>query len=112
MAIDLPNQNIYLPLSHNYAIRFSIGIRNNYNKDIKIYSANPEKIKCKTNEKIKVFRVSHDQIDSITSTINFINNANTKTIYTSKCLDDIEKYLELQDHNRDFYYTPESPVLT
>jgi hypothetical protein len=111
MAIDVEKKNIYLPLSHNYAMKFSYGIRKYFNSSIDIYSPNPDKINCKISDRVNMYKVSHDCIDSVTSIINLINNANSKTIYSSHCLKDVTDYLALQDEDEDFYLSPRSPEL-
>jgi len=100
-----------LPLSHNVAIHFSIGKRQFYNDTINIFSADPEKLKCRSTKRLNVYKVSHDYIDNITSIINAINIANSNTIYTPHCLKDVEDYLALQDDNEEFYYSPKEPTL-
>lgn len=107
-----PDNNFnLLPLAHNLALSFSIGEREYYNSHIEVYSANPAKLKCKTSEVIHTFKVSHDYLDNITGWITAIGLSHTKTIYTPYELKDIERYLDVQSENEDYYYSPLKPEL-
>lgn len=106
------NKNIYLPLSHNYAIGFSVGDKELYNKVINIYSANPALLKCKSSAQLKVYNVSHDYIDGITSIIAVGSVSMANTIYTPFELRDIHNYLALQEKDRETFYSPSEPQLT
>jgi hypothetical protein len=111
MCLDSNKGILYLPLSHNLAIHFSIGKHEYYNSSLNIFSANPEKLNCKKSKNINVYKVSHDYIDSITTIINNINISHSNTIYSPHCLKDVEDYLSLQDSNESFYYSPLRPEL-
>ncbi|MET6757837.1 DUF4238 domain-containing protein [Pseudoalteromonas sp. NCIMB_1079] len=111
MCYDREKCLVYLPLSHNFAIHFSIGKREFYNSSINIFSADPSKLTCIKNKRINIYKVSHDYIDNITSIINLFNTSHSNTIYTPHCLQDVKDYLALQESNEDFYYSPEKPTL-
>ncbi|QFU75923.1 hypothetical protein EY643_09765 [Halioglobus maricola] len=111
MCLDSEKGLLDLPLSHNLAIHFSIGKHEYYNSSLDIFSADPSKLSCKKSKNINVYKVSHDYIDNITSTINAINISQSNTIYTPHCLKDVEDYLALQANNEAFYRTPEAPEL-
>jgi hypothetical protein len=99
---------IYLPLSHNLAISFSIG-NEYYNSSLEIFSPYPEKLKCKSSKVIKLFRVSHDFIDNITSWVNMGNIGCSNTIYTPYELKNVEAYISLQKEDKLFFYDPSEP---
>jgi hypothetical protein len=111
MCLDPEKGILDLPLSHNLAIHFSIGKHEYYNSFLRIFSADPSKLKCKNSKNVNIYKVSHDYIDNITSIINSINISHSNTIYTPHCLKDVEDYLALQDSNESFYYNPEKPEL-
>lgn len=100
-----------LPIAHNLAIVFSVGVSKYYNTHIDIFSAYPEKLKCKSSNKLNIYHVSHDFIDGITGWVNMIGVATTKTMYTPYELKDIERYLEHQQKNHDHHYSPKEPIL-
>ncbi len=106
------NQNmIYLPLSHNLAISFSVGKKKYFNNKVDIFCPKPENLLCTSSKCIRIFRVSFDYIDNITSLITMGNQQQSNTIYTPYELKDIEAYLDLQYENEELFYTPENPEL-
>ncbi|RFS20876.1 DUF4238 domain-containing protein [Aeromonas dhakensis] len=100
-----------LPLAHNLAIGFSLRKHSYYNSYLNIFSVEPNKLKCKSSESIRIFKVSHDYIDGITGWVSMIGVSQTNTMYTPYELKDIERYLKLQNDNYDSHYTPEHPEL-
>lgn len=100
---------IYLPVAHNWAFGFSIGKRKFYNSRLTIYSANPKKLNLVKDNKIVLFKVSHDFIDNIVGHVLMGAVGNSNTIYTPHELADVERYLALQRENEDFFYTPRHP---
>ncbi|GAA0856283.1 DUF4238 domain-containing protein [Aliiglaciecola litoralis] len=100
-----------LPISHNLAIGFSLGSTEDYNSHLNIFSVYPNKLKCKSSEKIKIYRVSHDYMDGVTGWVNIIGVTQTKTIYTPYELKDVERYLQRQNDNYDHHYSPDEPEL-
>lgn len=100
-----------LPISHNLAIGFSIKASEYYNSHLNIYSVYPNKLKCRSSKKIKIYRVSHDYIDGIIGWVTMIGVGQTKTLYTPYELKDIERYLQYQNDNYDHHYSPEVPEL-
>jgi hypothetical protein len=100
-----------LPISHNLAIGFSIGVAEYYNSHLNIYSVYPNNLKCKSSKKLKIHRVSHDYIDSISGWLNMIGVGQTKTMYTPYELKDIQRYLQHQEDNYEHHYSPENPEL-
>lgn len=100
-----------LPLAHNLAIGFSLRKHSYYNSYLNIFSVEPNKLKCKSGESIRIFKVSHDYIDGITGWVSMIGVSQTNTMYTPYELKDIERYLKLQNDNYDSHYTPEHPEL-
>ncbi|CEL29790.1 hypothetical protein SRM1_03144 [Pseudomonas fluorescens] len=102
---------IYLPIAHNFAFGFSVGKRKAFNSRLKIYSANPENLSVSKNNKIEIFKVSHDFIDNVVMHVLMGAIGYSNTIYTPHELADVEKYLALQRENEDFFYQPEKPTL-
>ena len=100
---------IYLPLAHNLAISFSVGQHRYFNDSVNVFSPNPEKLRCKSSQIIKIFCASFDFIDNITSLITMGNQGHSKTIYTPYELKDIEAYLKLQNENMELFYSPDEP---
>lgn len=100
-----------LPLSHNLAIGFSVGQVQSYNTSLNIFSVYPDKLKCRSSKKLRLYRVSHDYIDSISGWINLIAVNNSNAIYTPYELKDVQRYLKHQNENYDYHYLPEHPVL-
>lgn len=105
------SSTIYLPLSHNFAIQFSIKSKDIYNTSINIYSPNPEKFLRLKNSKFNVYKTSYDFIDGIIINLMLTNMRHTNTAYTPFSLADIEEYLDLQRSDYNFYHQPSSPVL-
>ncbi|WP_265533596.1 DUF4238 domain-containing protein [Pseudomonas saponiphila] len=108
----MSRENIYLPIAHNYAINFSVGGDGSYNKSIDVYSVNPSLLKCKSSAQLKVFQVSHDYIDSVTSIVATGNIALSNTIYTPFELKNVHDYLGLQRADYSKYHYPDEPRLT
>ncbi|MEZ9807144.1 DUF4238 domain-containing protein [Vibrio cyclitrophicus] len=107
-----PDNNFnLLPLAHNLALSFSVGESEYYNSHLKVYSVDPNKLKCRTSKKIHTYKVSHNYIDNITGWITAIGVSHTKTLYTPYELKDIERYLDLQSENEDYHYSPKYPEL-
>lgn len=109
----LPNEGvIYLPLSHNIALRFNTipGKGFYQNPTVRVFSPVPSSLKCSESEQLEIYQCSYDFIDQIMSTIDSYNNGFSNIIYSSWQLSDIEKYLKLQDEHPDTYYLPEYPV--
>lgn len=102
-------QVIYLPLSHNFAIRFLVS-ENKYDiHHLDIFSPDPSKLKCRSSKNLRVFKVSFDYIDNVAQWIIMGNQGHSKTIYTPYELRDTDAYLELQDKNGELFYKPEKP---
>jgi hypothetical protein len=100
-----------LPISHNLAIGFSLGVAEYYNSHLNIFSVYPNKLKCRSSKRIKIYRVSHDYMDGITGWVNLIGMGQTKTMYTPYELKDIQCYLKHQNDNYDHHYSPDEPEL-
>lgn len=100
---------IYLPIAHNLALGFSVRRRKFYNSTLKIYSTNPETLNLVMKDKIQLFKVSHDFIDNIVGHILTGAIGNSNTIYTPHELADVQRYLALQNQNKDFFYKPVHP---
>ncbi|MDT3281642.1 DUF4238 domain-containing protein [Shewanella scandinavica] len=105
-----PNNDLnFLPLAHNLCVSFSLKGVNGYNSHLKIYSANPEKLRCRTSKRLHTYKVSHDAIDNMIGWVAMGNVGHTNTIYSPHELKDVEAYLQLQEDNEEFYYTPRHP---
>jgi hypothetical protein len=100
---------IYLPVAHNWAFGFSVRKREFYNSNLKLYSANPANLNIATDNKIKLFKVSHDFIDNIVGHVLMGAVGNSNTIYTPHECADVDRYLALQGENEDFFYNPMNP---
>jgi hypothetical protein len=99
-----------LPLAHNLALSFSLEESRYYNSYLDVYSVNPNKLRCRSSKKIRIFKVSHDFMDGIAGWIPAINANTTNTLYTPYELKDIELYLEHQKKNYEHHYTPDKPM--
>ncbi|WP_273049307.1 DUF4238 domain-containing protein [Pseudoalteromonas sp.] len=102
------NMNL-LPLSHNLCLSFSLKESEYYNDHLKIYSADPSKLNCRSSKRKHIYKVSHDFIDNITAWVCAGNIGHTNTMYTPHSLKDVEDYLNLQNENENFYYSPSVP---
>ncbi|GJL37702.1 hypothetical protein TUM17576_45220 [Enterobacter hormaechei] len=56
------------------------------------------------------YKVSFDYIDNVMSTIDMYNVGNSNTFYSAYQLSDVKKYLDLQEKDHQYYYTPADPV--
>ncbi|MEI9629323.1 DUF4238 domain-containing protein [Phytobacter diazotrophicus] len=103
---------IYLPLSHNIALRFNqVPGKGFYqNPAIRVFSPVPSSLKCSGTERLEIYQCSYDFIDQVMSTIDMYNNGCSNIIYSSWQLSDVENYLKLQDEQPDTWYLPEHPV--
>ena len=101
---------IYLPLSHNFALCFILGIPISFNPRIDVFSPRPELLKCCYDPRLNFYKVSFDYIDNVMSTIDMYNVGNSNTFYSAYQLSDVKKYLDLQEKDHQYYYTPADPV--
>jgi hypothetical protein len=99
-----------LPLAHNLAIGFSLDANEYYNSQLRIFSVDPSKLKCRSSNKVQIFKVSHDYMDGIIGWVTAIGVTQTNTSYTPYELKDIERYLKHQEENYDHHYTPDKPL--
>ena len=106
----ISEKEFILPISHNFAIRFSIN-NNIWKNRIIIFSANPDVLKCKTSSITKIYKVSHDYIDNKCNLINQYNLDSSGCFYSPHSLADItEYYSEIQPKNLDYYNSPTDPL--
>jgi hypothetical protein len=103
---------VYLPLAHNFALRF-----HKYSKEgffspleINVFSPKPEILNVQSASLVNMYKCSHDYIDMNMSTIDMYNVGCSNIIYSSWQLSDVENYLRLQGEHPDIYYLPEQPV--
>ena len=108
-VINPKNDLNFLPLAHNLCISFSLKSFNSYNNHLKIYSADPAKLKCRSSKRLHIYKVSHDAIDNMIGWVSMGNVGHTNTIYSPHELKDVEAYLQLQSDNEEFFYTPAIP---
>ncbi|HIF5823735.1 TPA: DUF4238 domain-containing protein [Vibrio parahaemolyticus] len=108
-VVNPENDLNFLPLAHNLCISFSLKGFAGYNNHLKIYSANPSKLKCRSSKRLHTYKVSHDAIDNMIGWVAMGNVGHTNTIYSPHELKDVEAYLQLQRENEDFFYTPRHP---
>lgn len=103
---------IYLPLSHNFALRFNQRSGKGFYSDpiIRIFSPAPQVLSCENHSQVRIYQCSYDYIDQVMSTIDMFNVGFSNIIYSSWQLSDVENYLRLQDEHPDTYYLPEQPV--
>ncbi|HEI2561787.1 TPA: DUF4238 domain-containing protein [Escherichia coli] len=103
---------IYLPLSHNFALRFNQRPGKGFYSDpiIRIFSPAPQVLCCENHSQVRIYQCSYDYIDQVMSTIDMFNVGFSNIIYSSWQLSDVENYLRLQDEHPDTYYLPERPV--
>lgn len=101
---------IYLPLSHNFTLCFIIGSPLTFRPRIDVFSPRPELLKCCDDRHLNFYKVSFDYIDNVMSTIDMYNVGNSSTFYSAYQLSDVEKYLDLQEKDHQYYYTPADPV--
>lgn len=103
---------IYLPLSHNFALRFNQRSGKGFYSDpiIRIFSPAPQILCYENNYHVKIYKCSYDYIDQVMSTIDMFNVGFSNIIYSSWQLSDVENYLRLQEEHPDTYYLPERPV--
>lgn len=101
---------IYLPLSHNFTLCFITGTPLTFRPRIDVFSPRPELLKCCDDSQLNFYKVSFDYIDNVMSTIDMYNVGNSSTFYSAYQLSDVEAYLDLQEKDRQFYYTSAAPV--
>lgn len=103
---------VYVPLAHNLAVCFSRVDRGVGELDLNIYSTDFSRLKLnERDERLNLYKVSHDFIDGISTILSLGFMAQTNTIYTPFELSDIERYLDLQDEKEEFYSCPVEPLL-
>ncbi|WP_241610428.1 DUF4238 domain-containing protein [Rosenbergiella epipactidis] len=105
------NENrIYLPLSHNFALCFITGTASSFKPRIHVFSPRPEQLKSCHDRSIQFFKVSFDYIDNVMTTINMYNVSTSNTFYSAYTLSKLKDYLDKQDLDYEYYYSPESPI--
>ncbi|EFI4053223.1 hypothetical protein GYM24_004703, partial [Escherichia coli] len=102
---------IYLPLSHNFTLSFITGVASYFNPRIDVFSPRPEQLKCSQDRSLNFFKVSFDYIDNVMTTIDMYNVGSSSTFYSAYELSKLNEYLDKQDLDHAYYYTPENPVL-
>lgn len=111
-CVFIEEQVIYLPLSHNVALRFNQRPGKGFYADptIRIFSPAPQSLRCVNAAPVMMYKCSYDYIDQNMSTIDMYNVSFSNIIYSSWQLSDVENYLRLQEEHPDTYYHPEQPV--
>lgn len=111
-CIFVDERCVYLPISHNIALRFNqtSGMGFYQNPKIRVFSPAPSTLTCSESECLEIYKCSYDFIDQIMTTIDMYNNGFSNIIYSSWQLSDVQNYLKLQDEQPDNYYLPEHPV--
>lgn len=102
---------IYLPLSHNFTLCFITGAALCFRPRIDVFSPRPELLKCRHDRSLNFYKVSFDYIDNVMTTIDMYNVGSSSTFYSAYQLSKLNEYLDKQNKNHDYYYTPENPVL-
>ncbi|WP_434717857.1 DUF4238 domain-containing protein [Raoultella ornithinolytica] len=109
----LPSERvIYLPLSHNIALRFNQMPGKGFYQSpiVRVFSPDPSSLHCSEQGRLEIYQCSYDFIDQCMSTIDSYNTGFSNIIYSSWQLSDVENYLRLQNEQPDTYYLPEYPV--
>lgn len=103
---------LYLPLSHNLALKFYQYARQGFYTplNINVYSPDPQNLLIKDKSQVNIYKCSYDYIDQVMSTIDMYNLGFSNIIYSSWQLSDVENYLKLQNEQHDTYYLPEYPI--
>ncbi|EJG2388459.1 DUF4238 domain-containing protein [Kluyvera ascorbata] len=109
----LDDNVIYLPLSHNLALRFNLRPGHGFYSDpkIRVFSPQPQNLSCVNDYPIMIYHCSYDYIDVVVSTIDTFHVGFSNIIYSSWQLSDVENYIGLQEKFPDKYYLPENPVI-
>ena len=109
-CLNKDENRIYLPLSHNFTLCFITGVTLDFKPRIDVFSPRPEQLKSCHDQSLNFFKVSFDYIDNVMTTIDMYNVSSSSTFYSAYDLSKLNEYLDKQDLNHEYYYSPEHPV--